>query len=69
MHRDLRMQRMREQSAFGVIQSDTGFIAGGFDTENDHGKYLKDSKLCSDGIVSESPQCTAAWCEGRYAGY
>ena len=36
--RGLGMQGMRKQSAFGVIQSDTGFIAGGFDTKNDHGR-------------------------------
>jgi hypothetical protein len=38
MHRHLGVQGMRKQSAFGVIQSDTGFIAGGFDTENNHGE-------------------------------
>jgi hypothetical protein len=28
---------MRQQAALGVVEGQAGFIAGGFDAENDHG--------------------------------
>jgi hypothetical protein len=31
------MHAMRQQSMFGVIEADTGFIAGRFDTKDKHG--------------------------------
>jgi hypothetical protein len=34
VHGDLRMQGMRQQAALGVIQSEAGFVTGGFDAEN-----------------------------------
>jgi hypothetical protein len=37
MHRHLRVQGMREQTAAGVVQGYAGFIAGAFDAEDDHG--------------------------------
>ena len=36
MHGDLRVQRMRKQAALAVIQREAGFVAGGFDAEDDH---------------------------------
>ena len=36
MHRDLRMQRVREQAALCVVERETGFVAGAFDAENEH---------------------------------
>ena len=36
MHRDLRMQRVREQAALRVVERETGFVAGAFDAENEH---------------------------------
>jgi hypothetical protein len=38
MHRDLRMQRVREQAALRVVERETGFVAGAFDAENEHGE-------------------------------
>ncbi len=37
MHRHLRMQRVREEAAAGVVDGEPGFVARGFDAENDHG--------------------------------
>jgi hypothetical protein len=34
MHRDLRMQRVREQAAPGVVERKAGFVAGAFDAED-----------------------------------
>ena len=34
VHRHLRVQRMGEQAALGMVQSNAGFIAGGFDSED-----------------------------------
>ncbi len=36
VHRDLRIQRMRQQAVRAVIQRNTGFIAGGFDAKHQH---------------------------------
>ncbi|MNN20641.1 hypothetical protein D3C81_1339320 [compost metagenome] len=38
VHGDLRVQRVREQAGPGVIEGQPGFIAGGFDTEDEHEK-------------------------------
>ena len=37
VHRDLRMQRLREQTAFRVVHGHAGFVAGGLDAEDAHG--------------------------------
>jgi len=34
VHRDLRMQRVRKQSALAVVHRKPGFVAGGFDAED-----------------------------------
>src|SRR5215212_5741654 len=36
MHRDLRMERVRQQAALAVVNGDAGFVAGGFDAEHAH---------------------------------
>jgi hypothetical protein len=36
MHRNLRMQRVREQAALSVVERETGFVTGAFDAENEH---------------------------------
>jgi hypothetical protein len=36
MHRNLRMQRVREQAALSVVEREAGFVAGAFDAENEH---------------------------------
>ncbi len=36
VHRDLRMQRVREQAARAVVQREARFVAGRFDTEDEH---------------------------------
>ena len=41
MHRHLGMQGMAEQPAFGVVERDASFIAGGFDAEDEHEKNWK----------------------------
>ncbi len=41
MHGDLRMERMREQSALRVVERETGFIAGAFETEDEHGGEVR----------------------------
>ena len=38
VHRDLGVQGVGEQPASGVVEGDAGLVAGGFDTEDDHGK-------------------------------
>ena len=38
VHRHLRVQRMREQPAGRVVHGHAGFVAGGFDAENEHGR-------------------------------
>ncbi len=38
VHRHLRVQRMREQPAGRVVDGHAGFVAGGFDAENEHGR-------------------------------
>jgi hypothetical protein len=35
------MQGVGQQAALGVVQSQAGFIAGGFDAEDNHGKQRK----------------------------
>ena len=44
VHRDLRMQALGEQAALGAIERDPGFVAGGFDSQNNH---AADQSLCS----------------------
>ncbi|ABA52958.1 hypothetical protein BURPS1710b_A0840 [Burkholderia pseudomallei 1710b] len=36
VHRDLRVKRVREQAALGVVEREAGFVAGAFDAENEH---------------------------------
>ena len=36
VHRHLGMQRMGQQPAFGVVQGQARFVAGGFDAEDEH---------------------------------
>jgi hypothetical protein len=43
VHRDLRVQGVGKQAALRVVQSKAGFIAGGFDTEDNHGMLEKRS--------------------------
>jgi hypothetical protein len=38
VHGDLRIQRMRTQASRRVVQGDAGFVTGGFDAEDQHGK-------------------------------
>ena len=38
VHRHLRVQRMREQTAARVVDGKAGFVAGRFDAECEHGK-------------------------------
>jgi hypothetical protein len=38
VHGDLRVQGMGQQPALRIVQSEAGFIAGGFDAEDNHGK-------------------------------
>jgi hypothetical protein len=40
VHRDLRVQGMGQQPALRIVQSEAGFIAGGFDAEDNHGKTV-----------------------------
>jgi len=40
MHRDLRIQRIRQQTALAVIQRNTGFITGGLDAKHQHSEGL-----------------------------
>jgi len=44
MHGDLRMQLVREQAGLGVVQRDSGFVAGGFNAQNQHGYITKTEK-------------------------
>src|SRR5262249_35845098 len=37
VHRDLRVQRMGEQAALGIVEREAGFVAGAFYAENEHG--------------------------------
>jgi hypothetical protein len=55
MHGDLRMQGMGQQPALGIVQSQAGFIAGGFDAENNHGGMKRGvASFLQSGIVKES---------------
>jgi hypothetical protein len=36
MHSHLRMQCVREKPGVAVVKRDTGFVAGGFNTEDQH---------------------------------
>ena len=36
VHRDLRVQRVREQATGRVVHGEAGFIAGGFNADDDH---------------------------------
>ena len=38
VHRDLRVQRVREQPRARVVDGDAGLVAGGFDAEDAHGR-------------------------------
>ena len=40
VHGDLRMQGVREQAARRVIERETCFVTGAFDTENKHGRAV-----------------------------
>ena len=44
VHGDLRVQRVRQQPALRVVQRQAGFIAGGFDAENDHGRCISEGE-------------------------
>jgi hypothetical protein len=61
MHGNLRVQRMRQQSALRIVQRQTGFIAGGFDAEDQHGTEGRKEKkggmarVLQSVIVRESP--------------
>ena len=37
VHLDLRVQSVRKQAAFRIVERDAGFVAGGFDAEDQHG--------------------------------
>ena len=37
MHRDLRMERMRQQTARAVVHGNAGFVAGSLEAEDTHG--------------------------------
>jgi hypothetical protein len=52
MHGDLRVKRMRQQAALRVIQRQAGFITGGFDAENDHGKNGRWQASCKAQVQS-----------------
>jgi hypothetical protein len=36
VHRNLRMQGVRQQAALRVVERESGFVAGAFDAENEH---------------------------------
>ncbi len=38
VHGHLRMQGMREQAALHIVERNTGFVAGGFDAQDQHGR-------------------------------
>ena len=40
MQRHLAVQRIGQQTRFGVVQGDPGFVAGGFYAQNQHGAHL-----------------------------
>ena len=54
VHRHLRMQRMREQPADGVVERDSGLVAGRFDAEHAH------------QLARRDPDCTSAASDASY---
>ena len=40
MHRDLGMESVRQKPGFAVVERNTGFVAGGFDTKDQHGAHF-----------------------------
>jgi flavin reductase (DIM6/NTAB) family NADH-FMN oxidoreductase RutF len=51
MHRDLRVQRVRQEAALRVIQCEAGFIAGGFDAEDYHPAIVKQAPAASEIVA------------------
>ena len=44
VHRDLRVQRVREQAPRAVVDGEPGFVAGGFDAQDHHGARIARGK-------------------------
>ena len=45
VHRHLRVQRVRNETALGVVNSDAGLIAGGLKAEDTHGGKANEAAL------------------------
>jgi hypothetical protein len=50
VQRHLRMQRVREQAAAAVVDSDPGFVAGGLDPKHEHDSSVL--SFCSVSLLS-----------------